>query len=523
MTTFVDPRTDPSPPATVARELAAHADDVAELVQFCKAGRVYDVERWLQAGRPVQVSLEVPRKGQRKRSALEVSIECRNHALELLLLCNGYDQNHEVENPLDLALRTRQWDLVDLLLEWGADPHRVDLEDFFGTYRSELFERFWELGVNLTADHALAEALGYHTRNKPLFGFAKRHREQDPTIQAELNIALAHHASEGNAKGVYLSLWAGADPHAPTICLRYPDLAEEEDEDSCCSAVYEACLNGDKVILEQLGPDPSRDDYDALYRAARGEGIIELLARSALPRNVGAVIESQLSWMTFSMLDWGSTSAIRLLFEKGARWDSDTNEQIGVIRRHMLKMSDYRFVDVVRLFAEDDYCSSDVLKELGRTPSIRTRMKKVGFIPSEADRSGRYHRPRPPRSKEVLAKFGIELPKPKKAKSKEQEHSEGSIGLPHTVEIGLRRPNGREVRLDRAALFELVWSKPVMELAAEWGLSDRGLGKACRRLKIPVPPRGHWARVKVGQRRRRPKLPQLKPGEAAEIVIWAPE
>ena len=147
-------------------------------------------------------------------------------------------------------------------------------------------------------------------------------------------------------------------------------------------------------------------------------------------------------------------------------------------------------------------------------------LQAFGFS-CEADGSGRYHRPRPPRSKEVLAKFGIELPKPKKAKK--PACIEDAVGLPDTVEIGLRRPNSREVRLDRAALFELVWSKPVMKLATEWGLSDRGLGKACRRLKIPVPPRGHWARVQVGQRRRRPRLPALKPGEAEEIVIWVPE
>lgn len=30
-------------------------------------------------------------------------------------------------------------------------------------------------------------------------------------------------------------------------------------------------------------------------------------------------------------------------------------------------------------------------------------------------------------------------------------------------------------------------------LAAEYGLSDRGLAKICNRLNIPCPPRGYWA------------------------------
>jgi hypothetical protein len=123
-------------------------------------------------------------------SALEIALESRNHALVLLLLCNGYDQGLEASCSLDLALRARRWDLVDMLLEWGADPHQVSLSDLFDTYRTELFERFRGLGVDLTARNELAEALAYHTSNKPLFGFARRHREHDPAVQRELNMAL---------------------------------------------------------------------------------------------------------------------------------------------------------------------------------------------------------------------------------------------------------------------------------------------------------------------------------------------
>ena len=60
-------------------------------------------------------------------------------------------------------------------------------------------------------------------------------------------------------------------------------------------------------------------------------------------------------------------------------------------------------------------------------------------------------------------------------------------------------------------------------LAKRWGLSGRGLAKACQRLQIPVPPRGFWAKVHSGQRVRRPRLPELEPGEAEEIVIRAPQ
>lgn len=82
---------------------------------------------------------------------------------------------------------------------------------------------------------------------------------------------------------------------------------------------------------------------------------------------------------------------------------------------------------------------------------------------------------------------------------------------------------GREIRLDRPTLFERVWSEPVEKLAKGWGLSRRGLAKASHRLKIPVLPRGFWARVQHGQRMRRARLPALPPGEAKEIVIRSPK
>src|SRR6185295_19017675 len=102
------------------------------------------------------------------------------------------DVNAEPESPLDWALQLRRLDFLNLLLDWGADPRQVDLDALYATYESQLYERFRLLGVDFTSGHTLAYALGYHTSNNPLFGFAKRHRLQDPKIQAELDIALAH-------------------------------------------------------------------------------------------------------------------------------------------------------------------------------------------------------------------------------------------------------------------------------------------------------------------------------------------
>jgi hypothetical protein len=62
--------------------------------------------------------------------------------------------------------------------------------------------------------------------------------------------------------------------------------------------------------------------------------------------------------------------------------------------------------------------------------------------------------------------------------------------------------------LSREDLYELAWSKPISELAKDFGISDVGLAKRCRRLGVPLPGRGYWARIDAGQKPYRPKLPQ---------------
>lgn len=63
------------------------------------------------------------------------------------------------------------------------------------------------------------------------------------------------------------------------------------------------------------------------------------------------------------------------------------------------------------------------------------------------------------------------------------------------------------MNFSRRQLYDLVWSKPVVSLAKEYGFSDVGFAKICRRHNIPLPPRGYWAKVKAGLQVARPPLP----------------
>lgn len=68
------------------------------------------------------------------------------------------------------------------------------------------------------------------------------------------------------------------------------------------------------------------------------------------------------------------------------------------------------------------------------------------------------------------------------------------------------------VNLTRQELYDLVWSKPMMHAAKEFGISGVMLGRICRERHIPCPPRGYWAKLtakKDGKRPTKISLPNL--------------
>ena len=62
------------------------------------------------------------------------------------------------------------------------------------------------------------------------------------------------------------------------------------------------------------------------------------------------------------------------------------------------------------------------------------------------------------------------------------------------------------MNITREELFAEVWERPVSEIARELGVSDTAIAKLCRKLQVPKPPRGYWARVAAGQTPRRSAL-----------------
>ncbi len=72
--------------------------------------------------------------------------------------------------------------------------------------------------------------------------------------------------------------------------------------------------------------------------------------------------------------------------------------------------------------------------------------------------------------------------------------------------------------LSRQELYDLVWSQPTSKLAVEFRVSDVAIAKQCRRLKVPKPSLGYWARVAAGQTPKKQPLPPQANAVLEQIV-----
>ncbi|RZN04509.1 hypothetical protein CWO91_31135 [Bradyrhizobium genosp. SA-3] len=83
----------------------------------------------------------------------------------------------------------------------------------------------------------------------------------------------------------------------------------------------------------------------------------------------------------------------------------------------------------------------------------------------------------------------------------------------------------RARRVTREELYQMVWDKPLIRLAEEFGITGKGLAKVCDRLDVPYPPRGHWAKKEAGKPVVTLKLPPRRDGipNAADIHPTPPK
>jgi hypothetical protein len=121
-------------------------DATKQLLDLCRTGKLYEIERWIDAGR----SLRTPSKP--KKTPLEVAVELGFHSLVELLARNGTDV--AVKNKaLSLAIEKKRFDLVQVLVGHGAEIKAVSLVDVFLTWEPSLIRYFLDTLVDRRPQH----------------------------------------------------------------------------------------------------------------------------------------------------------------------------------------------------------------------------------------------------------------------------------------------------------------------------------------------------------------------------------
>ncbi len=479
-----------------ARMLAPDEGGTDGLIAACRTGRLSDVAEWIETGEPLQIDPGAHTR-RTQATALSVAIDTGQHDLVHLLLAAGYRPELEPYSPFDQVLRSRRWDLLDLLLGAGADPETTDPDAVFGTYSREVMERFLALGVDLAGDGAMADTLATATSNRPLYGFVKNHAD-DPDIQREADMALGYAIGQKNDKAISMCLWAGANPRHSVPALGG---GHSHSDDWTMTAFERAVWDGAPKYLGKLGFDPESDDIAALYEVAHDVSSIESLAKIQPPMDWHPIAERYLDRAIFWVeVDaggrWGITWDLERIFQLGGRLRALSDSTKRRLRKHLRGLSREEAKRLLRLLKA--HMEPEAFLELAAHTMFVDDYEKWGL------------------KRKLVEQLAAGMGGSSGASTRARKVMKAEGNRPPTIQVPWNKDG--HVRVSREELYEMVWSLPMVTASKHHGLSDNGLRKVCKKLAVPTPPRGHWA--KRERSRRRDHLPAAKAGWPVEA--WLP-
>ena len=368
---------------------ASTYEEINPLIDLCKAGKLFEVQDWISAGKPIN-SPSLPEKGARKKSPLQVAIDCGFHSLVQVLLERGAAIEEPRYNAMEHSISKRRLDFVELLVEHGADIHSVDMRWVFETWDPRIMEFFIERGADVETGKPLSYALCERIRTA--LGIFRRYKDRFPSFQEQANIALRHHCREGNIKWVSLMLWAGADPYAKGPDYPY----QEPDPEGEMNALEWAAFCGHLEVfqLKSIKLDPGNPNLQGLLREAcygnTSDLMKELLKKGFKPadqKDRGSLLIQRL----LTNMDWDydfdldfrkkrnidtsrsreKIKMIHMLAKHGAKWMPDDRVAVNDARRSLLKMAPDYTVEFVWSMSKYKACTRKIIEDLIRTPAIR--------------------------------------------------------------------------------------------------------------------------------------------------------
>lgn len=380
---------------------ASSREEIAPLLDLCRAGRLFDVQRWIDIGKPVNPPPRPP-KGQRPKSPLEVTIESGFHSLVEVLLRGGAVQEplNGYDSPVSRALRMRRLDMIELLIQHGCDPRSVNMLDVLRSWDPKIIDHFVSHGADVVDGQPFAHAFCERIQ-KALRPF-KTLCETRPELVEQANIALRHHCKEGDMKWVSLLLWAGADPTKPgadepgqTLCEGYDGLSALG-----YAALYQHYEVFDLKPVRIRLSDFEKIDFARYLHRGQGTEILCRLLEKGFPANDlesggSSLIQNMLDHLSWSArfrstsISWDfdlgqrkhdseesrdTMKAIHLLAKHGGRWIPKDKSEVNSARRSLLQMTADYTVEFVWIMLKYKSCKLSAVKDLIATPTMKTHM-----------------------------------------------------------------------------------------------------------------------------------------------------
>lgn len=471
--------------------------EAKHLLRLCKVGKLFEVQDWIASGK----SLSVPDDS--RTTPLEVALDTGFHSLVELLVRNETSQ--ELKNDaLQQAVSLKRLDFIELLISHGAEISSVPFIEVLQVWEPTIIRYFLDHGADFITDSPFAFAFGEKIRTalRPWRECREKYPDFAAQLQEQADRALRHFCFKGDLKWVSLLMWAGADPRSSGPTLDDYD----DDPDEYLTALTAATYPEDFQILKRLKPDAKRDDVDMLLTNAARRGHADvvqyLLGLGAKPNdkpNGGSTalddcLES-FRYGTFRLrfyyADYGRRSkaskydvsdrraTVQLLLEQGALWRPDDPRQVAEVRRSLYECEPDVTLELVERLVKHTAYTQDTIHDLLRTPAMKKHLMP------EARKFG-------------LMGFDIRT-REQKVEDERQKEAHRQWTLRQLAS-----------RYNRVQIYEEIWAEPIQHVAKRYSMSDVGLAKVCKKLNIPRPGLGYWAKKAAGKPiPKRPLLPEL--------------
>lgn len=472
-----------------------------DLLKLCSEGKLYEIANWIAAGKPIRIAPES------KQTPLQVALDLGFHSLVELLVRNETAQS-EKNRALRQAVGIRRFDLVELLVSHGADPLSIPFADVLCEWNPQVIRYFLSKGADVIVGAPFREAFRYKIRTAigSYLEVRRARPELAQDLQEQLDRALRYFCYEGNLKWVSLLMWAGASPRSKGPSLH--EWTDETDTEAFTTAIEEACSKGRLDVVKKLGINPKQDDLSEPLKCAGWSGeeqVITYLLEMGVnpndePNGGSRALDQCLYKMSFGawrfdsyrylIHKWELTShfnCLHQLVKHGARWEPNDHGSINDLRRHLYKCDAEVTTEFVKILKSNDGCSDDTLLRLLSTAKMKLHMKTEE---AQLSRMG------------LKSVFGRNRSADLKIDKSQQEYH---------VLYGLLRKYSRET------LYSEAWEQPMKVLCLKYKISDVVLAKVCKKLLVPLPGRGYWAKKSAGHKV--PKRPKLSPIKGFDSLV----